>query len=928
MEEYVWISKLIDHPVTARHTRPVLERLAERFQVEITVAGPPDDSGDEYIEALKQAVDRRAAGIMVTGWNEPGAILVINRAVKSGIPVVTTDCDIPSSMRIAHVGTEWYRMGKAMAERLGSLADAGPVLLIGMAGQQNTMAGIRGLRNGLVDHPRLEIVAVEDTGGVSPEAAQSIVSRYLEHHPDLAAVVAFDCGGGCGAAAALIEAGRESEIRLVCVDTDPGQAMLIRSGVIDAAFVQKREAFTYLAFQMLYAYNHGSLATRQVPGLINIPGNIDTGFVVVTAENIDTYEQQLSLDDAFRAHELSGQLGLLSSMIENIQETALAADPGGRIIYANPAAASLSGRTESELRGMTIEELFGLSDEDRRRIRACLDEGIPAGFETVAIGPDGTPTPVKMSISPISAERPVRGFAVVAMDLTEQRRFAEALRESAERYRLIVDNTSDLIVKTDGEGCILYASPAWCSLFGRTAEDVTGQRFVPLVHEEDRLIAETAIERLREPPYSCSVEQREMTRLGWRWIAWSYKAIRDQEGAIDAVVGVGRDVTDRKRLEDQFFQTQKMDAIGQLAGGIAHDFNNALVSILGTANLLKLESKEGDAVRDAAQTIEKAAERAAELTRRLLGFARRGRSRIVTVDMNAVITGVVQLLSRTVDRKIGFEYETHVERALVTGDPAQLERIILNLAVNARDAMPDGGTLRIETAAADQHELDALPQDADTSGGCLRITVTDTGLGIPREHIDRVFEPFFTTKPVAEGAGMGLAVVYSIVRSHEGHIAVESEPGEGTKFTIYLPAEDPVISWVEAGRERAMKTGSGTIMLVDDEELVRKTATDILDRLGYEVLAFEDAESALKHFWESGAEIDLVILDMIMPGMDGVECFRRLRRVDPLVKVLLSTGYVTEAFARDILDEGAAGFLPKPYSAAALSLAVSDALSR
>ncbi|MDD3643154.1 MAG: ATP-binding protein [Candidatus Krumholzibacteria bacterium] len=448
------------------------------------------------------------------------------------------------------------------------------------------------------------------------------------------------------------------------------------------------------------------------------------------------------------------------------------------------------------------------------------------------------------------------------------------------------------------------------------------------MRDEDRLIAETAMKRLREPPHSCAVEQREMTRLGWRWIAWSYKAIRGAGGGIDAVVGVGRDITDRKRLEDQFFQTQKMDAIGQLAGGIAHDFNNALVSILGTANLLKLESEEGSPVREAAATIEQAAERAAGLTRQLLGFARPGRGRVVTVDMNDVIAGVVQLLGRTVDRKIRIEFESHGGRALVTGDPAQLERIILNLAVNARDAMPDGGTLRIEAAAAEPHELDALPEDVDTTGGCLRITVADTGIGIPREHIDRIFEPFFTTKPPAEGAGMGLAVVYSIVRSHDGHIAVESEPGEGTKFTIYLPAEDPVVSWGDAARERAMKSGSGTIMLVDDEELVRKTASEILGKLGYDVLAFEDADSALRHFWECGAEIDLVILDMIMPGMDGVECFRRLRRADPLVKVLLSTGYVTEAFAREILDEGAAGFLPKPYSAAALSLAVSDALSR
>ncbi|MDD3642850.1 MAG: substrate-binding domain-containing protein, partial [Candidatus Krumholzibacteria bacterium] len=524
MEEYVWITKLIDHPVLERHARPVLERLAERFQVAITVAGPRDDSGDEYIEALKQAVDRRAAGIMVTGWNEPGAILVINRAVKGGIPVVTVDSDVPSSMRLAHVGTDWYRMGKAMADRLGGGGTGGKVLLIGMTGQQNTAAGIRGLRNGLVDHPGLEVVAVEDTGTVSPSAAQAVVSRRLGEHPDLTAVVGFDCGSGCGAAAALLEAGRDRATRVICVDTDPGQAPLIRSGVIDAAFVQKREAFTFLAFEMLYSYNHGSLATRQVPGLINIPGNIDTGFVVVMAENIDTYERQLSLDDAFSAHELSRQLGLLSSVIESIQETALAADAGGRIIYANPAAALLGGRPESELRGMTIEELFEIDEAARRRIRACLDEGAPAGFETAAVGPDGKRTPVRMSVSPISAERPVRGLAVVAMDLTEQRNFIEALRESAERYRLIVDNMSDLIVKIDAGGRLLYASPAYCALFGRAAEELTGRQFLPLVHDEDRLIAETAMKRLREPPHSCAVEQREMTRLGWRWIAWSYKA--------------------------------------------------------------------------------------------------------------------------------------------------------------------------------------------------------------------------------------------------------------------------------------------------------------------------------------------------------------------------------------------------------------------
>jgi len=896
--------------------------------VRISIAGPAGLSGDEYVEALRDAVDGKASGIMLNGWGESGAILIVDRAVKSGIPVVTVETDEPSSMRVAHLGPDKYLLGRAMGRKMAGLVEGrGRLLVLGMTGLTGTKTAVRGFRNAFFGMDGIEIVGVEDDCSESPVKAEELAAGYLEDYPDLAGIAGLSVNSGPGAAAALGKAGLEGKVRLVCVDSGPESEELACRGIADTVFSVKWEAIAFRAFQMLYSYNNGSAATGYVPGLINIPGNIDTGHLALTGENIENYENELGIEETFRSAELAQRIELLSGMIENISEMAIATDSRGRVIYANPAALRVSGMTEEGIGNRTLSDLFALDDKAERSISVCLEKGAPGGFESRTSSDAASGIPVKVGISPILLGSSVRGLVVIAVDLSEQKRFIEALRRERERYRLLVDNATDLIVKIGSDRLIKFVSPAYSEKFGRDEKDLVGSPFIPSVHEEDRELAEKALERLEEEPHTCYVEQRELTASGWRWFGWAYRALLDGDGRIDSIIGVGRDITSRKSLEDQVLQAQKMEAIGQLAGGIAHDFNNVLVAVLASANLLKLESEPGSRIHDTADTIERAADKASELTRQLLGFARRERGRVIPVDMNAIIKGVVQLLGRTMNRNIRIQYDTEVRRAVVTGDPAQLERVILNIAMNSRDAMPDGGTLEIHTAWASQEDVEALPEHVETPGTCLKITISDEGVGIPAADLDRVFEPFFTTKEYGTGAGMGLATAYGITRSHGGSISMSSIEGEGTVVTILLPAEEEFVS-AAAETDGEVRSGSGRVMVVDDEELVLKTARDVLEKSGYEVLTFIRCADALEYFRGKEEPVDVVILDLIMPDMDGLDCFGEMKRIDPLATIILSTGYVTEAYAREVLDEGASGFLPKPYTATALSQAVQAAMER
>ncbi|MBI3090323.1 MAG: response regulator [Candidatus Tectomicrobia bacterium] len=383
---------------------------------------------------------------------------------------------------------------------------------------------------------------------------------------------------------------------------------------------------------------------------------------------------------------------------------------------------------------------------------------------------------------------------------------------------------------------------------------------------------------------------------------------------------------ERRKLEDQLFQSQKLEAIGTLAGGVAHDFNNILTGVLGYAGLLKMQWRNESEIEHAATVIEKAALRGSQLVTQLLSFARHGTRQNIPIDLEATIEEAISLLRRTLEKNITICRSARLEKAIVLGDPGQMQQVLLNLAVNARDAMPEGGELcfglqRVELDAAWCRGRAGL-----TPGPYYLLTVTDTGCGIPESIRTRIFEPFFTTKEQGKGTGMGLATVYGIVNAYGGSIEVQSQEGVGTTFGLYLPAASASADIAVAAADEELVFGSGRILLVDDDELARTAAADILRRLGYEVVTAGDGQEAVERFQNLEPHCDLVILDLLMPRMGGAQCFQILKQLEPGVKVILSTGYDFSEREQLNLTNGICGVIQKPLRMVELSRVVAKAL--
>ena len=399
-------------------------------------------------------------------------------------------------------------------------------------------------------------------------------------------------------------------------------------------------------------------------------------------------------------------------------------------------------------------------------------------------------------------------------------------------------------------------------------------------------------------------------------------------GRVERVVTIIRDLTAQRRLREHLQHAQKMEAIGQLAGGIAHDFNNLLTAVLGHASLLRTTLEPGTDAFDCAETIEQAAERAGELTSQLLGFARKGKFREVSVDLHETIEAVGRVLERTLDKSISLSLRLEADQTTVRGDPGQLKQVLMNLCLNARDAMADGGILVIATGMKALGEEQAHAELGLPPGRYLAVTVRDTGRGISPDTMDRIFEPFFTTKKAGEGLGMGLAMVYGIVENHGGKVTADSVLGRGTSFELLLPLADDLLAVSELGGQRSADRRPRRVMVVDDEVVVLKTVQRLLEAAGYEVVTFLDGEEAVDYHAQHSREVDLVIIDMVMPRMDGRQCYLELRGNDPSVKALLSSGYAIDERARQILALGVEGFLQKPYHPRALIDAVEGVLRR
>jgi two-component system, cell cycle sensor histidine kinase and response regulator CckA len=404
--------------------------------------------------------------------------------------------------------------------------------------------------------------------------------------------------------------------------------------------------------------------------------------------------------------------------------------------------------------------------------------------------------------------------------------------------------------------------------------------------------------------------------------------VRDPNGTITHYVMVKRDVTQEVMLQQQLLQSQKMEAIGTLAGGIAHDFNNLLQVTLGYSELLLADKSEDDPECADLQRIVQAARSGAELVQRLLAFSRKLEPRLESVNLNKQIVKVEKLLQRTIPKMIDIQLDLDQDLANVKADPAQMEQVLVNLALNARDAMPEGGLLAVRTSSVFLEDDYCRLHAEATPGRNVLLSVSDTGHGMSRDTLDHIFEPFFTTKELGRGTGLGLAMVYGIVNQHGGHITAHSEPGSGSEFKIYLPSVE--ISLEAAGEVPTDEPefGTETILLVDDEQFVRELGERILTNAGYTVLGAGDGLDAREVFRREKDRISLVILDLVMPSMGGQECLKELRKIDPEVKILIASGYAGDTELPESLTADSVGFVSKPFRIRELLRQVRRALDK
>jgi two-component system, cell cycle sensor histidine kinase and response regulator CckA len=509
----------------------------------------------------------------------------------------------------------------------------------------------------------------------------------------------------------------------------------------------------------------------------------------------------------------------------------------------------------------------------------------------------------------------------------ERERMKGQLREREEYFKSLIEQAMDIIAVLDADGAVRYASPSVRPLLGYGAEELVGQHIFDLVHPDDigpalRVFAEGVATGQGGRLLGLQVRHKDGT---YRSLEAIGRFLLD-DPVVRGVVINARDVTERRSLERQLLQAQKMEAVGRLAGGIAHDFNNVLTAIFGYADLLTEELPAGSPARQDLEEIRKAATRASALTRQLLAFSRQQVLAPMVLSVNDLVDDVDKMLRRLVGEDVELRLMLARDAGNVRADSGQLQQVIMNLVVNARDAMPTGGKLVIETADAELTEQYAEQHQAVIPGRYVMLAVSDTGVGMDAQTKARIFEPFFTTKEKGKGTGLGLSTVYGIVKQSGGYVWVYSEPGHGTTFKVYLPRVDAPAEPQAPPRETATLTGTETILLAEDDEMLRPLTKGLLAKFGYTVLDAESAEQALAVAGARQGPIHLLVADVVMPGASGRELARRLAQSRPETRVLYVSGYTDDAIVHHGMLEPGLKFLQKPFTPAALARKVREVL--
>ena len=655
-----------------------------------------------------------------------------------------------------------------------------------------------------------------------------------------------------------------------------------------------------------------------------------------------------------RTAELQSTNEKLKSEIEQRQqsqklfETLFNASPFGIYItqgkkfrFVNPEFLRLTGYTENELLNMESLSLVHPEDKSMVRKRAVrmLKGDLFKPFECRAISKDGEIGWISQKIVPIQHNGRKAAFGYY-MDITEQKVTEGALKESEEKfrvlyeeskraeevYRSLINSSADAIAIYDLEGRPNYINPSFTEMFGWTLQEVKGMR-IPFVPESEMEATDANINSVvKEGKPLQGFETKRLTKNGDVIdISISASLYDDHEGKPAGMLVILRDISDTKRLQTQLHQAQKMEAIGTLAGGIAHDFNNILMALQGNASLMLLETDPETKHYDRLKNIERQVEMGSKLTSQLLGYARKGRYEVKPTNLNKLIEEISETFGRT-RKEIVINKDLADNLSPIEVDEGQIEQVLLNLFVNASDAMSGGGTLTLKTMNINSNDMGG-GRYKPKQGNYILLIFADTGTGMDEETMDKIFDPFFTTKEMGRGTGLGLASAFGIIKGHSGYIDVASKKGQGSTFKVYLPASGKVARESVDKVEKTVR-GSGTILLVDDEEMVLSVGKELLEALGYEILTVRGGREAIEKFKENKDQISLIILDMIMPDMGGGETYDILKEIDKDIRVILSSGYSIEGKATEILNRGCNGFLQKPFKLNQLSQCIKDALEK
>jgi PAS domain S-box-containing protein len=631
--------------------------------------------------------------------------------------------------------------------------------------------------------------------------------------------------------------------------------------------------------------------------------------------------------DITRCRQAEESLHMQSLVLEQIQDMVTVTDLDGKIEYINQATCRMLGRSKEELIGQHTT-IYG-EDPIRSATQAeIIEQTKKTGNwrgEVVNYDAKGRTLVLDCRTHLVKGVdgRPV-ALCGVSTDITERIEAEELLKESEHRFRSFVENANDIVYELSPRGVFTYVSPNWLELMGEPPEKALSKNFAYYIHPEDRGKLNSFLAKVPDSSHSQKrLEYRGLHADGSiRWHTSTLSCLYDEKGQPVSYVGIARDMTEAKlleqekqTLESQLRQAQKMEAVGTLAGGIAHDFNNILTTISGYSELALDDATKGLATPLELTQILKAADRAKELIQQIMVFSRKAAFEPKPLNLNRLIKDAISIIKRTIPKMISVQENLAKDLYLTNGDATQLEQVILNLASNAKDAMPQGGRLIIETQNISLDDEYAAGHLGAKAGEYILLTVSDTGMGMDKETLDHIFEPFYTTKEVGKGTGLGLASVYGIVKGHQGYTSCYSEPSQGTSFQIYLPAliTNDLTKKVVGEHSLIKARGDETILLVDDEDSLRKLGSRMLKNLGYKVLTASNGEDAVELFRQNWGEVDLVVMDLGMPGMGGKKALEAILAFDPKAKVVIASGYSANGQVKDALGSGASGYVAKPF---------------